>query len=205
MRTNKLTFCLSLLVAIIFLGLYLIFTFVCPNGVCQDIFIAIFSSSIFVIATSIIGYSVEKYRLKRACVDRFYEIRYEIEIINTYCNCGISISELSRTLKKIRSNYYKFYNLIANYYADCFCKKFDSNTPQLIKSVEQSYNDLGNTEKQILEKSDDEVYLKNCVETIFNRLNKLNSLIFYWLVIQKAVAYNKQKIKDAKVKFNENN
>lgn len=205
MRTNKLTFCLSLIVAIIFLGLYLIFTFVCSNVVCQDIFIAIFSSSIFVIVTSIIGYSVEKYRLKRDCVDRFYEISYEIEIINTYSNCGISINELSRTLMKIRSNYYKFYNLIANYYADCFGNKFDSCTPKLINCFEQSYNDLGNTEKQILEKSDDEKYIKNCVETIFNKLNKLNISIYYWLVIQKAVAYDKPKIKTAKVKFNENN
>ncbi|MDE7163617.1 MAG: hypothetical protein K2O44_06070 [Clostridia bacterium] len=207
MRTNKLTFFVSLLVAILCLGLYFIFTFVCQCEICQDIFMAIFSSSIFVIATSFIGYLVERYKVKRDCVDKFYEIKYEIEIACSYRDGGdgVSVEELSRIFKKIRSNYYGLYNLTAHYYVDCFVKKLNSNTLKLINCIEQCYNDLGNIENQILLKSNDESFLKHSIEKIFNSLSKSNDLIFNWLVIQKAVAYDKQKIKVAKVKFNESN
>lgn len=123
MKQQKWSLIISVIIASSSLTLYLVGAF-CDfneNEVVKDIFIAIFSSSIFVIASSIIGYLIEK---KRQIKSVFASSSCELESFftvadeNNYLNRqGFNIILLN-LINGLRNTKY----LLEEYYYGCFFK-----------------------------------------------------------------------------------
>jgi len=130
MKQQKWSFIISAIVAPISLAFYLVGAFCCFNGneVVKDIFIAIFSSSIFIIGLSIIGYRIEKKRQIKNLLDS-----------NSLCGLGSFFSEadennnlnrqgLNNILLNLVNSLRKIKYLLEEYYYGCFFKDKEVKT-----------------------------------------------------------------------------
>lgn len=128
MKQQKWSLRISVLCSIVSLGMYFIGAFACAKGgdIVKDIFIAIFSSSIFVVALSAIGYVVEKQRLienilkssSSLGLDVFYSVAN-----NTYdCHFQINRSGINTVLTTIIDRLKNVKFLMEEYYYGCLRK-----------------------------------------------------------------------------------
>lgn len=143
MKQQKWSLRISVLCSIVSLGMYFIGAFACANGgdVVKDIFIAIFSSSIFVVALSAIGYVVEKQRLieniRKSSASLVLDVFFSVAN-NSYENYfQINRSGMNTVLTTIIDRLKNVKFLMEEYYYGCirndgslFKKRFDELLPK---------------------------------------------------------------------------
>ena len=124
MKQQKWSFIISVIVAPISLALYSVGAFFCFNGneVVKDIFIAVFSSSIFVIGLSIIGYQIEKKRQIKSLFESCSLCGLESFFSEADDNNNLNRQGLNNILLNLINSLLNIKYLLVEYYYGCFFK-----------------------------------------------------------------------------------
>ena len=128
MKQQRWSLLISAACSIFSLGMYFIGAFVCANkgDIVKDIFIAIFSSSIFVVALSAIGYVIEKQRLmeniRRSSTSLGLDIFYSVAHNSFENHFQINRSGINTILTTIMDRLKNVKFLMGEYYYGCFFK-----------------------------------------------------------------------------------
>lgn len=130
MKQQKLSLIISAVVALISIALYFVgaFCYFYRNDVVKDIFLAIFSSSIFVIGLSIIGYRIEKKRQIKSLLGSTSLCSLESFYTVTDENNNLNRQGLNEILTNLINGLRNIKYLLEEYYYGCFFKDKEVKT-----------------------------------------------------------------------------
>ncbi len=124
MKQNKWGFFFSIICTVLSLTGYLCSKFICfnANSVLADICVAIFSSSVFVVILSSIGYLVEKNRQRNLILDSCFVNWLDVDVTFENGNLKLGIKELKSILNTLLSNLILLKNNLQEYYKGLILK-----------------------------------------------------------------------------------